>query len=269
MVRDDGNGSIKKYIKVKTKLTNYIMLFVLGIIAGLLFYIVYCSYPQKFRIWLLVFISWIIDQYLNLRSCYFKLTHQTTIVQIRKPVYQLTKVLLITIADNGQITSTQLNYPITDLRQNNMIITREQLGKRSSPSWIHIHFQYDNNHYILSQYITPNLQIHLPIYAPDDIDTCMQYEYESINLKMNGTILPLESDSNIFSNVIQYSGPKGNFYSDTIYTCCLDDLFYYQNDKPIKSIITTEQELMLTTMMGKTIILLPKQPIHINKQLDF
>lgn len=166
--------------------------------------------PDPLKKYSLGFVNYLVDGYLDFK---YRNHDHSKEIQFDQIPYALTKVKIQALDSLDEI---DLPVPRIDLRLNQTCLTGQTLQELilgtlqfDTNLIIKLHFEYNQQEYILPLIYDENLTINLPLYSPDDIDSCFKVEYEKIHID------DCEIDEFSMRTLLKYAGPKGNFYCDT------------------------------------------------------
>lgn len=190
--------------------------------------------PDSIKKSLLNGINYSIDWYIDFKYRNYDQSKNLNFDQIP---YVLTKIQLQNMHSSEifDLSTSNINLRSDQILLNDNYIQNLSKIQLDQNLVVKIHFEYNHQEYIFPiQYsIGSNMNITLPLYLPDDIDSCCKVEYE----KIVGDGHPI--DESLTETIMKHAGPKGNFYCDTPYKMTP------------KLIIDDIDRLQLTTVLGQ------------------
>jgi len=122
-----------------------------------------------------------------------------------------------------------------DMREYDITINLDEIRKKYANTLLYVYTVYGDETHIVPFHLDRLSQsnVTLPLYSAEDIDSCFKVEYDNIctNKKTHDDISKL---------VLQFSGPKGNFYNDIGYINIAPE--YIICDKEYKSIMEDDSD---------------------------
>lgn len=218
------------------------------------------NWPKTKR-YLICFVNWTIESYLNYKYRDFHI----------KPVdydYYISQIIITSskYPHNSYVLPTN-NKICVNLKNTTLMFKCNELWPTyqwSDDTILFIFYIYGNNEYIIPYQYHPTRVICLPIFEPNDLDTCMKIEYEKAWVSPYDDTMGTSPDSDVLGIISKYAGPKGNFHysypSSLIYKFTVQD-----KDGSIKGqpLINETECLNLTTMMGTNLTYTSQQNIDI------
>lgn len=206
----------------------------------------------KTKRYILCFVNWTVNSYLNYKYRNFHI----------KPIdydYYISQIIITNskYPHNSCILPTN-NKICVNLKNTTLMFKCHELWTTynwSDDTILFIYYIYGNNEYIIPYQYHPTKVICLPIFEPNDLDTCMKIEYEKAEISHNNDVL---------ETITKYAGPKGDFHyrypPSLIYKFTVSPKDGSVQGQPL---INEGEFLTLTTIMGTNLTYTSQQNIDI------